>query len=149
MNATLPTPVTRQRVATAVQAAGLVPFLGGPDQVAAIVPGHVVRLIVPEGRPPQGVAEWPRSLAIRHAPDVAEVVRHFNATTYLPKMTTSVNDRGQIRVLLQHTFNWSGGGTDDQVAGEVRQFIIASLAAFNALDARFPDPWATEEQTNA
>ncbi len=145
MTATLPRPVTRDRVATAVREAGLIPFLGGPDQVAAIVPGHVVRIVVPQARPPQGIAEWPRSLAIRHAPDVAEVVRQFNATTYLPKMTTSVNDRGQIRVLLQHTFNWSGGGTDAQVSAEVRQFIIASLAAFSALDGRFADPWAKEE----
>ncbi|MCI1641243.1 MAG: YbjN domain-containing protein [Actinomyces sp.] len=145
MTASIPAPMTRDRVATAVREAGLIPFLGDSDQVAAIVPRHVVRIVVPEGRPPQGVAEWPRSLAIRHAPAIAEVVRQFNATTYLPKMTTTVTDRGQIRVLLQHTFNWGGGATDAQASAEVRQFILASLAAFNTLDAKFPDPWAKED----
>lgn len=137
-------PVTRDRVAAAVRSAGLVPFLGGTDQVAALVPGHALRIVVPEGRPPQGVAEWPRLLNVRHAPAAAEAARLFNGTTYLPKMTTSVTDRGHIRFRLQHTFAWLGGATDAQVAAEVRQFIMACLAAFNVLDAKFPDPWAAE-----
>lgn len=137
-------PVTRDRIARAVREIGLIPFLGGEDQVAAILPSHVLRIVLPDRHPQQGIAEWSRSLSIRHATRAAEFTHAFNATTYLPKMTTVVTDEGVIRFRVQHTFNWGGGGSDEQVLEEVRQFVMASLSAFSRLDQQFPDPWTTE-----
>lgn len=145
MSETVPTPLTQQRVAAAMRTAGLIPFLGDADQVAAILNSRVVRVVLPEGHPVQGVAEWPRALDIRHATLASDVVRRFNATTYTPKVTTAVTDEGSIRFRLQHTFAWASGATDQQVNGEVVQFIMATLAAMNRLDEEFPDHWAKED----
>ena len=136
-----PTEITRDRIAQAMSSMGLVPFRGGDDQLAALVPGQVVRIVLPEGRPQQGMGEWSRTLDIRFAPQAAMFTRHFNAATYLPKLTTAVGDDGQIRFRIQHLFNWSGGASDEQLAGEVRQFFMASFAAFGRLDQEFPDQW--------
>ena len=137
-------PVTRERVESAMRKLGLIPFIGDQDQVAAILPSHVLRIVLPPDRPVQGIGEWSRVLDIRFAPQAAEFTAAFNATTYLPKMTPSVTDDGHIRFRLQHTFTWVAGADEAQVDQEVAQFVMASLAAFNRLAERFPDRWAQE-----
>ncbi|MGO3796188.1 MAG: YbjN domain-containing protein [Pauljensenia sp.] len=137
-------PVTRERVEGALRKLGLIPFLGEQDQVAAILPSHVLRIVLPPDRPVQGIGEWSRVLDIRFAPQAAEFTASFNAATYLPKMATAVTDDGHIRFRLQHTFTWVAGADDEQVDQEVAQFVMASLAAFTRLGERFPDRWAQE-----
>ncbi len=144
MSETVTTPVTQARVAAAMREAGLIPFLGDTDQVAAILGSRVVRVVLPDGHPVQGIAEWPRVLDIRHAPRAADIARSFNATTYTPKVTTVAGDDGAIRFHLQHTFSWASGADDAQVNAEVLQFVMATLAAMKRLDEEFPDEWATE-----
>lgn len=144
MSSTEPQPVTREVLAEALGGIGLVPFLGGEDQIAAILPaGRVLRLIVQPGRPVQGVAESPRLLAPEHEEAAADFARTFNATTYLPKVTVVPNPQGQISVRMQHTFLWPAGATAEQVAGEVQQFVMATLGAMARLDQTFPDQWST------
>lgn len=144
MSETVTTPVTQARVATAMREAGLIPFLGDSDQVAAILGSRVVRVVLPEGHPVQGIAEWPRALDIRHSTQASDVARRLNATTYTPKVTTVAGDDGAIRFRLQHTFAWASGADDAQVNAEVLQFVMATLAAMKRLDEEFPDQWATE-----
>ncbi len=135
--------VDLDRIAEAVRRAGLLPFIAGDTQVAAILPSRVMRIVVPGHNPPQGIAEWSRALNIRFAPDAALFARTFNATTYLPKMVTAVTDQGDVHIRFQHTFNWVGGASESQVREEVRQFVLATLGAFDRLEARFPDTWAS------
>lgn len=141
MSDSVTTPVTQERVAAAMREAGLIPFLGNTDQVAAILGARVLRVVLPEGHPVQGIAEWPRALDIRHAPRASEITRRFNATTYTPKVTTVAGDDGMIRFRLQHTFTWASGADDAQVDAEVLQFVMATLAAMKRLDEEFPDQW--------
>ena len=75
-------------------------------------------------------------------------MRRFNASTYLPKITSGTTETGAIALHLQHTFNWVVGATNAQVHAEVSQFIMASVAMMNQLDIMFPDQW-TKEGTNA
>ena len=117
-------------------------------QVAAILPNRTVRIAVPEGHPAQGVADYPRFFDPSHADQIASAVRRLNASTYLPKVTSGTTETGALALHLQHTFNWVVGATDDQVAAEVSQFIMATVAMMNQLDIMFPDQW-TKEGTNA
>ena len=141
-------PVTLDRVIHAVEAVGLIPFVSSTGQIAAILPNRTVRIAVPEGHPVQGVADYPRFFAPSHADAIASAVRRFNASTYLPKITSGTTETGAIALHLQHTFNWVVGATDAQVQAEVSQFIMASVAMMNQLDIMFPDQW-TKEGTNA
>ena len=148
MSTTDTPPVTIDRVTEAVQAVGFIPFVSATGQVAAILPNRTVRIAVPEGHPVQGVADYPRFFDPSHADEIASALRRLNAYTYLPKVTSAITDTGSIALHLQHTFNWVVGATDDQVAAEVSQFIMAAVAMMNQLDIMFPDQW-TKEGTNA
>lgn len=148
MSTTDTPPVTLDRVTEAVQAVGFIPFVSATGQVAAILPNRTVRIAVPEGHPVQGVADYPRFFDPSHADEIASALRRLNASTYLPKVTSAITDTGSIALHLQHTFNWVVGATDDQVAAEVSQFIMATVAMMNQLDIMFPDQW-TKEGTNA
>ena len=140
MSTTDTLPVTLDRITQAVEAVGLIPFVSNPGQVAAILPNRTVGIAVPEGHPAQGVADYPRFFDPSHADQIA--------STYLPKVTSGTTETGAIALHLQHTFNWVVGATDDQVAAEVSQFIMAAVAMMNQLDIMFPDQW-TKEGTNA
>ncbi|MDC4233058.1 YbjN domain-containing protein [Actinomyces sp. B33] len=143
---TIDTPaVTLARVCQALTRIGIVPFTGGENQVAAILPGRVLRIIVPEGRPVQGVADYPRSFSPAHAEALEEAAGRLNATLYLPKVCVIRGDQGgPATVRLQHTFTWAAGASDAQVAAEVRQFVTASIGAMARLDEQFTDPWSKE-----
>ncbi len=148
MSTTDTLPVTLDRITQAVEAVGLIPFVSNTGQVAAILPNRTVRIAVPEGHPAQGVADYPRFFDPSHADQIASAVRRFNASTYLPKLTSGTTETGAIALHLQHTFNWVVGATDAQVTAEVSQFIMAAVAMMNQLDIMFPDQW-TKEGTNA
>jgi len=148
MSTTDTPPVTLDRIIEAVEAVGLIPFVSSTGQVAAILPNRTVRIAAPEGRPAQGVADYPRFFDPSHADEIASVVRRLNASTYLPKVTSAITDTGAIALHLQHTFNWVVGATDAQVNAEVSQFIMASISMMNQLDVMFPDQW-TKEAANA
>ena len=60
MSTTDTPPVTLDRIIEAVEAVGLIPFVSSTGQVAAILPNRTVRIAAPEGRPAQGVADYPR-----------------------------------------------------------------------------------------
>ncbi|QPK81848.1 YbjN domain-containing protein [Schaalia sp. ZJ405] len=140
--------VTLDRVSTALRSIGLTPFIAGNDQVAAIFTNRTIRIIMPPGHPAQGIAEWPRSFNMAHRAAVTEAVVQRNATTYIPKITTSINDQGFINIRMHHVFNWVVGASDEQLESEVRHFIIATIATMNFFDEQFPDPW-TKETPNA
>ena len=148
MSTTDTPPVTLDRIIEAVEAVGLIPFVSSTGQVAAILPNRTVRIAAPEGRPAQGVADYPRFFDPAHADVIASAVRRLNASTYLPKVTSAITDTGAIALHLQHTFNWVVGATDAQVNAEVSQFIMASISMMNQLDVMFPDQW-TKEADNA
>ena len=148
MSTTDTPPVTLDRVTEAVQAVGFIPFVSATGQVAAILPNRTVRIAVPEGHPVQGVADYPRFFDPSHADEIASAVRRLNASTYLPKVTSTTTDSGAIAIQMQHTFNWVVGATDAQVNAEVSQFIMASISMMNQLDVMFPDQW-TKEAANA
>ena len=148
MSTTDTLPVTLDRITEAVEAVGLIPFVSNTGQVAAILPNRTVRIAVPEGHPAQGVADYPRFFDPSHADAIASAVRRFNASTYLPKITSGTTETGAIALHLQHTFNWVVGATDAQVHAEVSQFIMAAVAMMNQLDIMFPDQW-TKEGSNA
>ena len=148
MSTTDTLPVTLDRITQAVEAVGLIPFVSSTGQIAAILPNRTIRIAVPEGHPAQGVADYPRFFDPSHADQIASAVRRLNASTYLPKVTSGTTETGAIALHLQHTFNWVVGATDDQVAAEVSQFIMAAVAMMNQLDIMFPDQW-TKEGTNA
>lgn len=148
MSTTDTPPVTLDRIIEAVEAVGLIPFVSSTGQVAAILPNRTVRIAAPEGRPAQGVADYPRFFDPAHADVIASAVRRLNASTYLPKVTSAITDTGAIALHLQHTFNWVVGATDAQVNAEVSQFIMASISMMNQLDVMFPDQW-TKEAANA
>ncbi len=144
MSSTDTAPVTLERIAAALESMGLFPFVSNRGQVAALLPNRTIRVVVPEGHPVQGVSEYPRLFDISHAEELAETVRLFNATTYLPKATTVVTDEGKIAVRLFHCFNWIAGASDAQVKGEVSQFVLSAVALQNRLDQQYPDPWGKE-----
>ena len=148
MSTTNTPPVTLDRVTQAVEAVGLIPFVSATGQIAAILPGRTVRIAVPEGRPAQGVADYPRFFAHSHADQIASAVRRLNASTYVPKITSVTTDSGAISLQLQHTFNWVVGASEAQVNAEVSQFIMAAISMMNQLDVMFPDQW-TKEADNA
>ena len=104
-----------------------------------------MRIAAPEGRPAQGVADYPRFLLTPPTPNViASAVRRLNASTYLPKVTSTTTDSGAIAIQMQHTFNWVVGASDAQVKAEVHQFIMAAISMMNQLDILFTDQWAKE-----
>ena len=138
MSTTDTPPVTLDRITTAVEAVGLIPFTSATGQIAAILPN----------RPAQGVADYPRFFHADHADQIASAVRRLNASTYLPKVTSTVTETGAIALHLQHTFNWVVGATDAQVGAEVHQFIMAAISMMNQIDIMFPDQW-TQEADNA
>jgi hypothetical protein len=148
MSTTNTPPVTLDRVTQAVEAVGLIPFVSATGHIAAILPGRTVRIAVPEGRPAQGVADYPRFFAPSHADQIASAVRRLNASTYVPKITSVTTDSGAISLQLQHTFNWVVGASEAQVNAEVSQFIMAAISMMNQLDVMFPDQW-TKEADNA
>ena len=148
MSTTDTPPVPLDRITTAVEAVGLIPFTSATGQIAAILPNRTVRIAAPEGRPAQGVADYPRFFHADHADQIASAVRRLNASTYLPKVTSTVTETGAIALHLQHTFNWVVGATDAQVGAEVHQFIMAAISMMNQIDIMFPDQW-TQEADNA
>ena len=137
-------PVTLDRIIEAVEAVGLIPFVSSTGQVAAILPNRTVRIAAPEGRPAQGVADYPRFFDPAHADVIASAVRRLNASTYLPKVTSTTTNSGAITIQMQHTFNWVVGASDAQVKAEVHQFIMAAISMMNQLDIMFTDQWAKE-----
>ena len=144
MSTTDTPPVTLDRVTEAVQAVGFIPFVSATGQVAAILPNRTVRIAVPEGHPVQGVADYPLFFDPSHADEIASAVRRLNASTYLPKVTSTTTDSGAITIQMQHTFNWVVGASDAQVKAEVHQFIMAAISMMNQLDILFTDQWAKE-----
>ncbi len=96
MSTTDTPPVTLDRITEAVEAVGLIPFMSSTGQVAAILPNRTVRIAAPEGRPAQGVADYPRFFDPAHADVIASAVRRLNASTYLPKVTSTTTDSGAI-----------------------------------------------------
>lgn len=137
-------PVTLERIASALDAMGIVPFVASNNQVAAILPTRTIRIVLPEGRPAQGVADYPRVFHPSHAQQLAQTIAMFNATTYVPKVTTAPADQGTIGVRMHHCFNWVTGASDAQVNAEVSQFVLACVALMNRLDQMYPDQWAKE-----
>jgi len=117
-------------------------------RVAAILPNRTVRIAVPEGHPAQGVADYPRFFDPSHADEIASTVRRFNASTYLPKLTSGTTETGAIALHLHATVVWVGGAARPGGTAEVSQFIMAAVAMMNQLDIMFPDQW-TKEGTNA
>lgn len=144
MSSTTSDPVTVDRVAAALETMGLFPFVSDKGQVAAILPNRTLRIILPDSGPAQGVAEYPRHFHASYAPQLAETVRVFNATTYLPKATTLVTDEGMIAVRFFHCFNWIVGATDAQLGGEITQFVLSCIALQQRLDQQYPDQWTKE-----
>ena len=144
MSTTDTPPVTLDRVTEAVQAVGFIPFVSATGQVAAILPNRTVRIAVPEGHPVQGVADYPRFFDPSHADEIASAVRRLNASTYLPKVSSTTTDSVAIAIQMQHTFNWVVGASDAQVKAEVHQFIMAAISMMNQLDIMFTDQWAKE-----
>ena len=78
MSTTDTPPVTLDRITTAVEAVGLIPFTSATGQIAAILPNRTVRIAAPEGRPAQGVADYPRFFHADHADQIASAVRRLN-----------------------------------------------------------------------
>lgn len=144
MSSTETAPVTIERIAAAMESMGIYPFISTKGQVAALLANRTIRVVVPEGHPIQGVSDYPRFFDVAHAEELAESVRVFNATTYIPKATTLVTDEGKVAVRLFHAFNWPAGGTDAQIKGELQQFILSTVALQNRLDVQYPDQWGKE-----
>ncbi|MBJ2328997.1 histidine kinase [Schaalia cardiffensis] len=144
MSSTSTDPITIERVAKALETIGLFPFLAGQTQIAAILPNRTIRIVLPEGSPAQGVAEYPRRFHACHRDTLSEVVRTFNATTYVPKAALVTTEEGMLSVRFFHCFNWVVGATDTQIKGEISQFILSCIAVQNRLDEQFVDPWAKE-----
>ncbi|MDO4258710.1 MAG: histidine kinase [Actinomycetaceae bacterium] len=141
---------SRDDFASVMADLGLVPFLGGDDQLAGILPaGRVIRFIFPDSSPIQGVAEWPGRLSPDMAAQVGLVARTVNSSMYLPKMTSSTGEDG-VTIALTHSFHWPIGATAEQFHGEVSAFIHAVLAVMGRLDSTFPARWvpALEEKNN-
>ncbi len=121
------------------------PFVAGDAQVAAIFPQLTIRIVVPHGRPPQGIADLPRKFDIKHGENLAETVSSLNASVYLPKLTTSITDDGSVSIRMTHVFNWPVGATAQQVTAEIRGFLTGCLAMSKQFNDRYPDQWSQGE----
>lgn len=148
MSVTTTDPVTIDRIARALEDMGVFPFISSKDQVAALLPNRTIRFIVPPTSPAQGVVDYPRFFHPSHQQALLETMRTLNASTYVPKATTYISEQGMIGIRLFHCFNWVAGATDEQLAEEVQQFVLASIAVQNRLDQMYVDPW-TKETSNA
>lgn len=141
-------PVTIERIAAALEKMGIYPFISTRGQIAALLENRTIRIIVPQGHPVQGICEYPRHFDVSHKEKLGESARLFNASTYIPKVTTCVTTDGKVALRFFHTFNWSEGATDAQLEGELQQFILSTLAMHNRLDQQYPDQW-NKEMPNA
>ncbi|MDY6212991.1 MAG: histidine kinase [Schaalia hyovaginalis] len=137
-------PVTVERIGAALESMGIFPFVSDRGQVAALLPSRTIRIIVPEGRPVQGVSDYPRRFHASYTDALNETVRTLNASTYLPKVTTFANEDSTVSVRFLHCFNWAVGATDAQLRGEISQFVMSAIAMQNRLDVQYPDQWAEE-----
>lgn len=137
-------PITIERVAAALESIGVFPFVAGPTQAAALLPNRTIRIVLPEGSPAQGVSEYPRRFHASHREALAEALRLFNASTYIPKSTLAETEEGTLSVRFFHCFNWVVGASDEQIKGEISQFLMSCIALQNRLDEQFVDPWSKE-----
>lgn len=140
--ATVPGPLTRDRVTDWLTASGFSYFVDSEGDIGGIWHGWLFHfLVVGEGSEVLQVrGQWHRDLAIERLEEILEICNSWNAEWIWPKAYVCVRDNGAVLVYAEVTVDLEHGVSDDQLDQLLQCGLTTGSMFFEHLDDVYPDP---------
>ncbi len=142
---TVPTPVTRARIASWMTENRFSYFVDNDGDLGGLWRGRLFYFFLfgEQEEILQVRGQWHRELAIERLEEVLDLCNEWNAERIWPKAYLRVRDNGRVHVVSEVATDLEHGATDAQLSQILFCGLSTGSLLFDALDERYPDPAGT------